>query len=449
MVLTGWPTLQLSNWACSTKYEDLPPEVQRESVTLLYDQVGCMIASALLPSCHPVVEMIRAVGGPQECSIIGYPIKASITQSALANGTFGHGAETDSTGKQGTGHYAASAVPTSLTVGQYKNATGRELLRCLAIGAEIAARPQSVMFQFGTRDLFYASITGALGAAVNAGLLLKLNVTQMEQALGLAAFGASGLTSHHREALHQTKSLQRGRASMTGVFSALLASKDYRAPEEILTTENGFFDAFLGASRVGYHVTKGLGETYLMREIAYKRYPVGAPNQTPLYALLSLIRRYNLNADDIKQIEVSLSRGAFDVVTTNQHPSVHMGTILSLAAVFGDVTFEHIYNETYCADPAYLSFRSRVPIIIIPREGMATRGERLNSGLIVRTIRGDVFQQELRYPIMDQEELIQKFRGLVGRRLPDTQVLELEQRLLGIEAEPDVAMLMNQLELPY
>ena len=73
----------------------------------------------------------------------------------------------------------------------------------------------------------------------------------------------------------------------------------------------------------------------------------------------------------------------------------------------------------------------------------------MNSGLIVRTIRGDVFQEELRYPIMNQEELIQKFRRLVGRRLPDTQVLELEQRLLGIEAEPDVAMLMNQLELPY
>ena len=507
MAYEGRPTAQLCDWVCSTKFEDLPVGVQMETATLLYDQVGCMMASALLPSCQPVVNMVMALGGPAECTIMGHPLRAPITSAALANGTIGHGAETDSTGQQGTGHYAASAVPTALTVGQYVNATGQELVRALALGAEVAARLQSIMFQFDSRDLFYASNSGALGAAVNAGLLLGLGPEQMEHALSLAASGACGLTSHHLEDQHQTKSLDRGRASAAGVLSALLASQGFQGPAEVLTAENGFFDAFLGVPQAGHQIVNDLGKTYLMRQVAYKRYPVGAPNQTPLYALLKMIQENHLAAEDIQQIEVSLSRGAFHVVTTNQHSSVHMETILSLevwpeshwpgfalrqsdvfqsytaqlymyyveipaissivdvmkttvwgesgfparllAAVYGEITFDHIYDDTYRAEPRYQAFRQRVPIIIVPREGAETRGERLNSGITIRTIRGKVFRQELRYPPMNEGELKQKFRNLAGRRLEASQVLDLERQLLSIDTVPEVAPLVRQLELPY
>ena len=449
MAYEGRPTAQLCDWVCSTTFEDLPAEVQKETATLIYDQVGCMIASALLPTCQPVVKMVQALGGPAECTIVGHPLRAPITSAALANGTIGHGAETDSTGQQGTGHYAASAVPTAMTVGQHTNATGQELVRALALGAEVAARLQSVMFQFGTRDLFYASNSGALGAAVNAGVLLALGPKQMEHALGLAASGACGLTSHHLEDQHQTKSLDRGRASAAGVLSALLASQGFQGPPEVLTTENGFFDAFLGVPQAGHYVVNDLGKTYLMRQVAYKRYPVGAPNQTPLYALLKMIQENHLAAEDIQQIEVSLSRGAFHVVTTNQHQSVHMETILSLAAVYGELTFDHIYDDSYRADSRYQAFRQRASIIIVPREGAETRGQRLNSGIAIRTTRGEVFRQDLRYPPMNEEELRQKFRTLAGRRLDESRVLDLERQLLSIHTVSNVAPLVRKLELPY
>jgi 2-methylcitrate dehydratase PrpD len=77
-------------------------------VTLLYDQVGCMLASATLPSCQPVVTLVRRLSPPGTCSIVGHPVRTSVTQAALANGTIGHGDEVDSTGQHGTGHYAAT-----------------------------------------------------------------------------------------------------------------------------------------------------------------------------------------------------------------------------------------------------------------------------------------------------------------------------------------------------
>jgi 2-methylcitrate dehydratase PrpD len=305
------------------------------------------------------------------------------------------------------------------------------------------------MGRYGTRGQFVASVGGTLGAAVNAGLLLGLDAEQMEDALGLAASGACGLSSHHLEELHQIKSLNHGRAAEAGVLSALLAQQGFHGPREVLTIENGFFDAFLGLPEAGNDVLEGLGENYLMRQIAYKRYSVGGPDQTPLYAFLQLIKKHELTADDIEQIEVSVSRGAFHTVMTNRHPSVHMETILSLAAVYGEITFMHIHDPSYRQDPRVKAFRERARIFIIPRASPATSGQRLEMSLTVRTRSGEVLRQELRYPLVTPEELQQKFRSLVGLRLDRRRVADLERKLQAVEVAENVAPLISELGLEY
>jgi 2-methylcitrate dehydratase PrpD len=170
MASTTSPTATLCHWVCSTPYGDLPVEVRQETVTLLYDQVGCMLASATLPSCQPVVALVRRLSPPGPCSIVGHPVRTSVTQAALANGTIGHGDEADSTGQHGTGHYAATTVPTALSVGPYVDASGQAFIRALALGSEVAARLQSLLGHDGTRSQFTASVGGALGAAVVTGL---------------------------------------------------------------------------------------------------------------------------------------------------------------------------------------------------------------------------------------------------------------------------------------
>ena len=449
MAAATGPTARLCQWANSTSYEEIPEGVREETITLLYDQVGGMIASATLPACQPVVDLLAKIGGPEECSIVGHPVRTSVTNAALANGTIGHGDEVDSTGQQQTGHYAATTVPVALSVGQYVGASGRDFIRALALGSEVAARFQSVIGHYNTRSQFAASVGGTMGAAVNAGLLLELNADQMEDALGLAASGACGLSSHHLDETHQIKSLNHGRAAEAGVLSALLAQQGYHGPREIMTIENGFFDAFLGLPAAGHDVVEGLGEEYLMREVAYKRYPVGGPDQTPLFAFLQLMRSNELTADDIDQIEVSVSGSAFHTVMTNRHPSVHMETILSLAAVYGDITFNHINDPSYREDPRYKAFQERTRILIIPRAGPATMGQRLEMGITVRTRSGDTLHQDLRYPLMSEDELQQKFRSLVGLRLPPDKVADLEQKLRAVAEAENVAPLIRELEVDY
>ena len=447
MAEANGPTAQLCHWAGSTRYEDIPEWVRRETVTLLYDQLGGMIASALLPSCRPVADLAAKLGGAGQCSIVGLPLRTSVTNATLANGSIAHGDEVDSTGQQGTGHYAATTVPAAFSMAQHTGATGKEFMRALTLGSEVAARFQSVLGRYGTRNQFAASVGGTMGAAVSSGLLLGLNEEEMENALGLAASGACGLSSHHRDQTHQIKSLNHGRAAESAVVSALLAKEGFHGPREIMTIENGFFDAFLGLPGAGRDVIEGLGQEYLMREVAYKRYPVGGPDQTPLYAFLQLMQSNELTAEDIDQVEVSVSRTAYQTVKTNHHPSVHMETILTLAAVYGEITFNHIHDPSYLDDPRCKAFQERARIMIIPRADPGTMGERLEMGITVRTGSGEVIRQNLRYPLMSADEIQEKFRTLVGLRVSADQVLDLEQQLLAVEQAENVAPLFQQLEI--
>ena len=449
MATTTGPSAQLCQWACTTQYQDLPAEVRKEALTVLYDQVGCMIAASTLPSCQPVVDLVRKLGAQGECSIVGHPVRTTVTYAALANGTIGHGDEVDSTGQHGTGHFAAAIIPTVLSVGQYVGASGKELCRAIALGSEVAGRFVSLLGEYDTRPQFAAAVGHTMGCAISGGTLLGLNAEQMEHALGLAAGGACGLNSHHEEELHQIKSLELGKAAEAGTLAALLAREGFRGPKEPLTIEWGYFDAFLGLPHAGHEVVKGLGENYMMREIAYKRYSVGGPDQTPLYAFLQLMGTNKLTTDDIEQIEVSLSRGAFRTVTVDRHPSVYMQTILSLAAVYGDITFAHIHDPKYREDPRFKAFQERARIFLIPRSGPSTRSQRMEMGITVRTRDGKTLRQELRFPVMTEAEIQKKFHNLVGLRLDAKGVANLEGKLKGIETEKNVAGLIRELEIPY
>ena len=448
MAASAGPTAQLCRWACTTRYQDLPAEVRTESVTMLYDEVACMIAAATLPTCQPVVNLVRKINAPGECSIVGHPFRTSLTSAALANGTIGHGDEVDAAGQHGTGHFASVVVPAVLSVGQYVGANGREFVRALAVGAEVTARFNSVLGHYDRRSQFAPTVGQPMGIVVCAGLLLGFDEQQMEDALGLAASGACGLSSHHEERFHHAKSLDRGRAVEAGVLSALLVAEGYHGPHEVLTMKNGYFDAFLGLPVAGHDVVAGLGTEYLMRHIAYKRYPVGGPVQTPLYALLQLIKIHALATDDIEQIEVTLARHAYEAVTTNQHPSLHIETIIALAAVYGEITFAHIHDARYHGDPRVKAFQESARVFIVPRHG-AAQGERMESSITVRTRAGKTLSEKLRYPLLTAAEIQQKFRALAGLRLNSGRVADLERKLKAIETEQNVTYLIRELEIAY
>lgn len=442
------PTAQLCDWACSTGYSDLPADVLKETVNVLYDTVGGMIVGSRLPTCLPVVEMVKAMGAGNQCTIVGHTPKTTVTYAALANGTIAQADEVDPSGQHGSGHFAAVTVPTAISVGQYAKVSGKDLVRALALGSEVAARVNNVLagvFEYRERHFQRSIIGSPLGAAIVAGTLLKLNTEQMEHALSLAAYHVGGLNSFFYESTHQSKSLQYGVAAQGSVQAALLAQRGFHGPPQILTIEHGFFDTFAEYAHLGNNVVTDLGNTYHIRQIAYKRFPVGGHDQAPLYAFLQLMKANNLTADDVELVEVDMLRNAYVTVANMKHPAVYLPTILSIAAVFGEVTFQHIHQASYYEDARVAAFRERVRML--PDPGTGKWGGRLESEVRVRTRNGKLLVQRSCYPLMTEEELQRKFRYLVGLRVGKDKVLDLEKKLKSIEAADNIAPLIDELEM--
>ncbi len=448
MVEGKGPTVQLCNWACSTRYGDVPDEVRRDTVTILYDTIGGMVASSTLPTCQPVLEMVKALGANGPCSIVGHPVKTTVTYAALVNGTIGHGDEVDPGETLGGYHFASTIVPAAISVGQYVGTSGKELVRAIALGSEVTIlinRLQRDVLEHSERR-FWFSTGCTMGAAVVASLLLNLDAEQMEYALGLAAYQAAGMVPPMSDPTHQSKSLQLGIAAQGGVTAALLAQSGCHSPPEILGRKDGFFDAFTGHAELGERLVEALGKTWVVRQVQYKRYPVGMPDHPPLHLFLQMLKKHKLEADDIADVEVMLSMESFQTVDTLKHPSVYQATILSMAAVFGEVGFKHTHDSRYYNDPRVEAFKERIKLI--PQSGV-TKARRLEGQLRIRTRNGEVYSEAFgSVPSMNKEDLRRKFRALVGLRANEKKVLALERKLEGIDEVNNVAPLISELELP-
>ena len=118
-----------------------------------------------------------------------------------------------------------------------------------------------------------------------------------------------------------------------------------------------------------------------------------------------------------------------------------------MAAVFGELNFQHIHDSKYYEDPRVEAFKERVKLL--PAPGWGSQGSRLEVTVRVRTRNGEVLSQELRYPLMSKEELQHKFRSLVGLRVNKEKVLDLESKLKNIEAIDNVDLLISELEIDY
>src|SRR5262245_54000676 len=88
-------TKDILDWIYSTSLEHISPAAKRLSVLARYDAIGGMLACSLLPVAHRIVDFVKVVGGSPDCSMVGFPLRTSVVNAALVNGTLGHADEVD------------------------------------------------------------------------------------------------------------------------------------------------------------------------------------------------------------------------------------------------------------------------------------------------------------------------------------------------------------------
>ena len=445
-------TKTLINWMHSTSFEDLPADVRRTTVLALYDDTGSNLACSLIPLAHRIVDFAKVVGGQPDCTMVGFPLRTSVLNAALVNGTIGHGDEIDCTDDTGQPRTLPAIIAAALSSGQLAGASGQQVVRAVVFGHEMSYRIHAVQARVQRDrggDAGPIDLGHSMGSAVAAGISLGLPPDQMEAALSLAAPMVCDFTPPiDREDQHMVKSFMRGGVgARNGVAAALMAKSGFDAPRDIFDGPDGFFHSRLGVEEPGPEFLSGLGEKYSISGTRFKRASAGGPNQGARLALLELMAENDIVADDIAEIQVDVGPGGYNTITSVPHPTIYGPVVLANAAVYGGMGFREAHLQSCFESPEVLSLKERIHIQPIP--DWPTRGdERYRASITVTVKDGRKLQKESIWRRMSEEEVDAKFSYLVGLRVGEAKAKELAQVLKQLDKVSNVADVMVQLEFP-
>jgi 2-methylcitrate dehydratase PrpD len=440
-------TIRLADYAASMRYEDLPPHVIQRAKDCITDTVAVIVLGNTLPWSRIICRYAQSIGLGGRSRILGFQGPTlHAAAAALANGTLAHAFESDNLTKPGAGvHPGATLLPPGLAVAQQNGCSGRELITAVVAGFEVMYRIGYATKHSNERRGFHApGTTGPFGAAVAAGVLLRLDASQMTNALGIAGSLAGGLMEFARSGTGaMVKRLHLGRASESGVVAASLAADGFTGPSSVLEGEAGFLKVFCTEWDVA-DLTRGLGSDYKTMNLCLKRFPVHMTAQTGVQAILELQQEHGFTGADVDRVTVA---GTERMATINNiaDPADIMMAQYSIPfciaiALFRDPRDPASFDEQALTDPAIRAMCSRVSVVVAdpPAKvaGASIVTVQFKNGRSVSK-QVEEFNGTPARPL-DRAELKDKFMTLTRGRY-GAAASGLFERLQGLENEADLS----------
>lgn len=373
-------------------------------------------------------------------SIIGKPnVKTNVLNAAFLNGISAHVLELDDGHRQAQAHLGAVIFPTALALAETYGLGGKEFFEAVIVGYEVGILLGKLVNPKHRDNGFHT--TGTIGTFVSgavASKLLKLDETQILNALGLCGTQAAGLLeSDHAGSMG--KVLHIGKANYNGMLSAFLARNGFTGAETIIEGSEGFLktmvfhDEFDSDDYSFDSILEDVG-TVKVRDIYFKKYPfcrhLHSSIDTALKLRTSLGEEYNhIENVAVKTYDVAADHNNFKPKNLEELKQ-SLPYAVAITLVMGEVTIETLdmlveYGlfDNYSTVDKVNSIKNLVNKMIILKD------EKLNdlypnkrpSNVIIKldeSFRNGVFQNITFIPKGDFEnpydlsELIDKFKSL-------------------------------------
>ena len=314
-------TRTLAEFATTLQYEEIPPEVVQRAKDTIADTVATIMYGSTLPWSKMIAAYARHNGPGGNSRILGAgPARVHAPSAALANGAAAHAFELDNLTKPNSGsHPGATILAPALAVAQDRGNSGRELITAFVAAAEVMIRIGVATRHSQEQNGFHApGTTGPFGSAVSTARLLHLDVTQTQNAIGIAASTAGGLLEFAKSGPGgMVKRLHLGRAAESGVLASSLAAEGFTAPVSSLEGEFGFLRVFCRDYDMNA-LTAGLRQTWLTNTIMIKRYAAHITAHTPVEGTIALMQAHHFSGPEIASIAIQTTDRAVRVNSTLQ-----------------------------------------------------------------------------------------------------------------------------------
>jgi 2-methylcitrate dehydratase PrpD len=446
----------LARFVGKLAYEDLPQTVVEKTKELILDQLGCQLAGSTLPWTQPAYEYVaESNGGRQESTVINYGLRTSAQDAAFVNASFGHGTMGDDTDSVCHAHFGSILIPAAIALGERQGISGRELIKAIVAGYEVASRIGAAAPLAEGRGFHPGPIFGPFGVAACSGILLGFNENQILDAIGIAGSHASGLMEYSRSG-GTVNRFHSSIAAYGGMRAAFLAQKGVKGPPTILEGERGFLRAYSGESILS-ETTQGLGERYRVFLIELKPYCCCGTSTTTLDAVSKIRTKHEFLPDEVEEIIVYATPLAFNLTGSVKEPEDVTGAQFSgsfgvaLRLVKGGNSFRE-YSEENLKDPKVLALARKTRFILAGEVGKPPQSDN-PARVLIKMKNGSTYEETVtsgRGSVlnpMEREEVYQKFREFAHAVLPGHDVEAVIQKVAGLEYLDDVHELSQRVIL--
>jgi aconitate decarboxylase len=186
-------------------------------------------------------------------------------------------------------HAVSPTVPAAFALAETLGADGRAVITACAKGFEMQGRiVLAANLERGKLRFHTPGVVGVMGSAVAASHLLKLDPSQLANALGIAASRCSGLPANTGS---MVKCTHCGNAAASGLDAALLAQRGFTANPGIFEARAGYVATFFDTG-FDYDALLAFGAPFRCVDpgMAIKFYPSKYPTHYAIGAALELKR---------------------------------------------------------------------------------------------------------------------------------------------------------------
>jgi len=363
------PARQLADFAAALRFDSLPPAVVDRTEDLFLDWFASALAGKGARPVETIAEFYESQGpatGPSE--ILIHRTTSSPMIAAAVNAASSHFAEQDDVHNSSVFHPAAVVIPPALAVAQAIGASGRDLVTAIVAGYEVGIRVGEFLGRSHYRIFHTTGTAGTVAAAAAVGRLLGLTGDQMQHAFGSAGTQAAGLWEFLRDAA-DSKQLHCAHAAASGLAAAHLAHKGLTGARRIFEGPQGMA-AGMSTDSDPARLVDRLGARWALAETSFKFHASCRHTHPAADALLSVMTKEQLKADQVARVTARVHKGAIDVLGPVTDPqTVHqskfsMGTVLGLIAIHGRAALTDFDRDF--RDPKVMSFRERVHMELDP-----------------------------------------------------------------------------------
>jgi 2-methylcitrate dehydratase len=297
-------TAQLSAFACSLTYEDLPKEVTHQVKRTLIDAFACSLGGFGSDVAGLSRRMAARVSSASPASVIGTTMSSTPDMAAFANAVMMRCLDCNDVyfSDRGNGTHPSDMIPGILAAAEALGSDGPAIMTSIVTAYEVVCRLSDAAPFHNLGGWDYGTFN-VVGTACGAAKIMQLDQPAMAAALSLAVVANVALGATREGALSKWKGCASAYATKNGLFAAELAREGMTGPSEPFDGPKGLWDQVAGCPVVLEPLDTPSHQPFHICRTSFKTFPAQSHTQGPTGLALEL--RPHIVVSEILQIRIT------------------------------------------------------------------------------------------------------------------------------------------------